>query len=121
VYVEAKWDALLGTGKGAAPDTRDDQVVLRRDSLRADPALAGDRRELVVLGISNTRQDLTVYREAEGLSLRPVRVEWLTWSDLAGRDVHPLSGEFRRYLAWKRGFDRGRATGGLADDAAAAT
>ena len=43
IYVEAKWGAELGTGKGASAKKPEDQIVLRRDSLRKDPALRRTR------------------------------------------------------------------------------
>lgn len=102
VYVEAKWDAGLGSGKGAEEGTHDDQVVLRRDSLRADPGLADDDRLFVVLGVSSEIPDLAVYDEPSDTSKRPVRISWISWDDLAGCDAHPLAAAFRRYIAWKR-------------------
>jgi hypothetical protein len=104
IYVEAKWDAGLGTGKGADEGIRDDQIVLRRASFRADPALADDGRLFVVLGVSNETLDLTVYDEPSTGSERPVQISWISWDDLAGCDVHPLATDFRRYIAWKRSF-----------------
>ena len=104
VYVEAKWEAALGTGKGATEDIRDDQIVLRRDSLRSDPALVADGRLFVVLGVSNGKRDLAAYEETDDANHRPVQIAWTTWSDLARCDAHPLAAEFRRYLAWKRSF-----------------
>jgi hypothetical protein len=97
IYVEAKWNAKLGFGKGATEKSRDDQVVLRRDSFRADPKLRAHRRPFVVLGISNQRPDLAVYGESSD-----VTVGWLTWADMAQCDAHPLAREFREYLDWKR-------------------
>ena len=91
-----------GTGKGALPGGRDDQVVLRRDSLRADPALIDDRRQFVVLGIANTRPDLRVYTDPSPHGPARVRIAWLTWAELARCEAHPLAAEFRRYLEWKR-------------------
>ena len=86
---------------------RDDQVVLRRDALRNDPATARDSRQFVVLGISNARPDLSAYNEASRQpALRAVRIEWMTWSELARCEAHPLAREFRRYLEWKRGLAR---------------
>jgi hypothetical protein len=38
VYVEAKWGAGIGTGRGKVADVPDDQIVLRRDSLAATRA-----------------------------------------------------------------------------------
>jgi hypothetical protein len=105
IYVESKWGAALGTGKGAVERALDDQVVLRRDSMRKDPRLARDSaRPYVVLGVSNAPPDLTSYaEEGAGREMRPVSVAWITWDDLAGCDVHPHADEFARYLAWKRG------------------
>jgi hypothetical protein len=104
VYVESKWGASLGTGKGAAGGTLDDQIVLRRDSLRKDPALAGDPdRPYLVLGVSDDPPDLAIYDEARNADgLRPVSIAWITWDDLAACDAHPHAEEFARYLAWKR-------------------
>jgi hypothetical protein len=111
VYVEAKWDAALGSGKGAAPGREDDQVILRRDAFRAEPKLAADEREFVVLGVSNEAPDLSAYDEAPlKRPLRPVQVRWLTWADLSECDAHPLSSEFRRYLEWKRDLAEKRPT-----------
>jgi hypothetical protein len=102
VYVEAKWDAALGTGKGATNDRRDDQIILRRDALRAERALANDHRKFVVLGISNETPDLTHYAELQfDEPQRPVTIAWLTWQDLATCELHPMASEFRRYLQWK--------------------
>lgn len=101
VYVEAKWHAAIGTGRGKVAGVRDDQVVLRRDSLRADPALHGDVRELVVLGVSPAAPDLKRWVEHDPGD-RPVTITWLTWDDLAECSAHPLAAVFGRYLAWKR-------------------
>jgi hypothetical protein len=103
VYVEAKWNAALGTGKGSADGAKDDQVVLRRDSMRADPALIDDKRQFVVLGVSNTVPDLAAYAEHGQPDRKRVTIAWLTWDDLASCDHHPRAEEFRRYLEWKRG------------------
>ena len=73
VYVEAKWEAAIGTGKGAEDGDRDDQVVLRRDSMRKDPSLRGDKRSFVVLGISNAVPDLTPYSEPHRAVLASVQ------------------------------------------------
>jgi hypothetical protein len=100
IYVEAKWNAGLGAGKGAEDGQRDDQVILRRDSLRNDPKLKADARHRVVLGVSNNVPDLGIYDEAENQV--PVLIAWLTWEDLAECASHPLADEFTRYLAWKR-------------------
>lgn len=103
IYVEAKWDAVLGAGKGRVEGEQDDQIVLRRDAMRVEKALADDRREFIVLGISNDAPDLSVYDEARRQPpLRPVQIAWLTWVDLADCDAHPRAGEFRQYLRWKR-------------------
>lgn len=99
IYVEAKWDAALGTGKGAVEGEEDDQVVLRRAAMRADPALVEDRRAFVVLGMSNEMPDLSVYEEApQQPPLRPVAITWLTWSgpramrgSSAGGRIRPVS------------------------------
>src|SRR4051812_22181899 len=65
VHVEAKWNAKLSTGKGAAHGTRDDQVVLRRDALRAlDEKTPG--RPLVVLCVGNRPIDTSSYNEQAG-------------------------------------------------------
>lgn len=101
VYVEAKWNAGLGTGKGRTTDVPDDQVVLRRDSLRGDPGLKRDERAFAVLGISGHKPDLAKWHESES-ELREVSVAWLTWDELAQCPEHPLADEFGRYIAWKR-------------------
>lgn len=101
IYVEAKWNASLGTGKGKIDGDPDDQIVLRRDSMRKDPALERDQRTFVVLGVSNDMPDLDVYEEHDDPS-RSVTVAWTTWANLADCDVHPRADEFRQYLAWKR-------------------
>ena len=90
MYVEAKWDAAIGTGKGAAEGDRDNQIVLRRGSLRKDPTLANDRRSLLVVGVSRVLPDPSVYDETD--------VAWLTWDDLAACSVHPRAEDFGRYL-----------------------
>jgi hypothetical protein len=111
VYVEAKWDAGLGTGKGSGEGGRDDQIVLRRDSFRTDPARKEDRRRFVVLVVSNAEPDLSRYLEAsQPQQLRRVSVAWLTWSELASCDAHPLAADFRGYLAWKRQLAGARAS-----------
>ena len=43
MYIEAKWNASLGTGEGNTDEALDDQVVLRRDSFRKHPALRYDQ------------------------------------------------------------------------------
>jgi hypothetical protein len=101
VYVEAKWNAQVGTGKGKTSGIPDDQIVLRRDSLRDDPALKNDDRVFVVLGISEDKPDLVKWREPDD-HLRAVSVAWLTWDELAECPEHPLADEFGRYIAWKR-------------------
>ncbi len=101
IYVEAKWRAAIGTGKGKAAGIRDDQIVLRRNSMRADPALEVDQRLFVVLGVSEHKPDLAAWVEPEGPA-RPVRVAWLTWNDLSACAAHPLAEEFSRFIAWKR-------------------
>jgi hypothetical protein len=101
VYVEAKWDAKVGTGKGKAADVPDDQIVLRRDSLRADPAHKSNERVMAVLGISERKPNLAKWHEPDG-DLRPVSIAWLTWNELAECPEHPLADEFSRYLTWKR-------------------
>ncbi len=113
MYVEAKWDADIGTGKGADEGVRDDQIVLRRDSLRKDPTLESDVRRFVVAGVSNVALDLTVYGEADASVPRSVTLTWLTWDDLASCSSHPRADEFARYLKWKRehGNPRGKAKG----------
>jgi hypothetical protein len=100
IYVEAKWRADLGTGRGSVAGTSDDQIVLRRDSFRKDAALSQGERPLVVLGIGPVEEDLARYIE-EDASLRRVAVQWLTWPLLAECPTHPLAEEFGRYLAWK--------------------
>jgi hypothetical protein len=100
IYVEAKWAAALGTGQGAGAGQADDQVVLRRDSLRKDPARAGDERPFVVLGVAPAAASLDAYAETDP-ALRPVSIRWLTWSALSGCAQHPLAAEFERYLQWK--------------------
>jgi hypothetical protein len=77
VYVEAKWEAVLGTGKGATEGIRDDQVVLRRDSFRSDLARVADGRVFIVLGVSNAKPDLTAYEEKADRQqpTRPDRVD----------------------------------------------
>jgi hypothetical protein len=101
IYVEAKWSAGIGTGRGSTGGVPDDQIVLRRDSLRNDPLLRGDTRALAVLGVSETRTDVTKWDEGH-TNERPVTVAWLTWDELAECPAHPFAGEFRRYLDWKR-------------------
>lgn len=101
VYVEAKWNAMVGTGKGKAADVPDDQIVLRRDSLRSDPGLKSDQRAFVVLGVSEHKPDLAKWHERDG-DRRQVTVAWLTWEELAECPEHPLTDEFGRYIAWKR-------------------
>src|SRR4051812_19530243 len=78
IYVESKWLAGLGAGAGAEADTLDDQMVLRRDSLRKDPALSGDDRCFVVLGVSQVHENTDAHGppNTEG---KDVRIGWLTW------------------------------------------
>jgi hypothetical protein len=101
VYVEAKWKASIGTGRGRVADVPDDQIILRRDSLRSDPTLEGDQRAFAVLGISPLKPDLAKWRESDR-DHRTVTVAWLTWDELAECPEHPLTAEFGRYIAWKR-------------------
>jgi hypothetical protein len=102
IYVEAKWDAALGTGKGATQGSREDQIVLRRDSLRLQHKLADGDRALVVLGVATALADLSAYEEAPSiLTASAVEIGWLTWNDLASCEVHPRAAEFKRYLEWK--------------------
>lgn len=101
IYVEAKWSADIGTGKGKIAGIPDDQIQLRRDSLRTDPALAGDTRALVVLGVSEAKPDLSKWHESADTD-RKVTIAWLTWDELAECPHHPLGDELRRYLSWKR-------------------
>jgi hypothetical protein len=100
IYVEAKWRADLGTGRGASIDKPDDQIVLRRDSMRKDPALRGDERTLVVLGVTPVDTGVDAYAERDP-SLRPVSVHWLTWQSLATCSAHPHAVELQRYLDWR--------------------
>ena len=103
IYVEAKWRAALGSGKGAGDGEREDQIVLRRGSMRRDPSLASDANRLyVVLGVSNDIADLTPYDDAAEPALRRVEVRWLRWADLAECALHPHAEEFGRYLQWKQ-------------------
>ncbi len=102
IYVEAKWNAALGTGKGAKIGTKDNQVILRRDSMRVDPALEADARAFVVLGVSNDVPNLDIYNGGfPAASRRPVHIAWVTWTQLAKCDVHPRAAEFRAYLQWR--------------------
>lgn len=101
VYVEAKWNAAVGTGKGKATEVPDDQIVLRRDSLRTDPALKSDERVFAVLGISEHKLDVVRWQE-HATGLRPVTVAWLAWDELTECSEHPRADEFGRYSAWKR-------------------
>ena len=101
IYVEAKWSADIGTGEGRDAKVHDDQIVLRRDSLRTDPALRGDDRAFAVLIVSETEQDLARWDEPDG-DARPVTIARLSWDDLAECPTHPLAEEFGRYVARKR-------------------
>jgi hypothetical protein len=101
VYVEAKWNASVGTGKGKTTEVPDDQIVLRRDSLRNDPVSQHDNRTFAVLGISEATPDLAKWNEHDA-SLRRVTIAWLTWDDVAACTAHPFADEFARYITWKR-------------------
>lgn len=101
VYVEAKWNAKVGTGQGKVTGVPDDQIVLRRDSLRGNPALKGDERAFAVLGVSERMPELAKWHEAES-GLRAIIITWVTWNDLSECPVHPLADEFGRYISWKR-------------------
>ena len=79
----------------------DDQIVLRRDSLRTDPTLKNDNRAFAVLGISEHKPYSARWHEHES-NLRPVTITWLTWDELSECSEHPLADEFGRYIAWKR-------------------
>jgi hypothetical protein len=105
VYVEAKWNAEVGTGKGKTTGVPDDQIVLRRDSLRNDPGLESAKGLRAVLGVSEVRPDMAKWHEPAG-DQRAVAIAWLDWDDLAQCPTHPLTEEFRRYLAWKRAHAR---------------
>lgn len=97
VYVEAKWEAALGTGRGASEGAVDDQIVLRCKAFTAHGIDV--ERPRIVLGISRARPDLGVYdsvARATGVS-----VHWLTWTELASCNEHPRALEFREYLAWR--------------------
>jgi hypothetical protein len=101
IYVEAKWGADIGTGKGKDASVPDDQVVLRRDSLRNDPNRRDGVEALAVLGVSEAKPDLSRWAEPDETE-RVVLLAWLTWDDLAECAAHPHSDEFARYIAWKR-------------------
>jgi hypothetical protein len=100
VYVETKWSAKVGTGKGKAAD-----VPTTRSSCAASPFGTTPRtratRVMAVLGISERKPDLAKWHETDG-NLRPVSIAWLTWDELSECPEHPLADEFGRYLAWKR-------------------
>jgi hypothetical protein len=100
IYVEAKWLAGLGTGRGRALEIVDDQIVLRRDSMRKDKRLPGEQRSFVVLGVSRKLPPLDVYAENDQ-SMRPVDIRWVTWGTLASCPHHPVGAEFERHLEWK--------------------
>lgn len=100
VYVEAKWHATLGTGRGADAGIPADQIELRRDSLLNDPGLANDGRAHAVLLITETGRNDTEPSAATGPEKVPIAS--LTWAELAECPTHPLADEFKRYLAWKR-------------------
>lgn len=72
IYIEAKWKAKVGTGKRTVADIPDDQIVLRRDSLRSDPALKNDKRVLAILGVSEHKPDLASWHEQEATLARSV-------------------------------------------------
>ena len=55
--------------------SRDDQIVLRRDSLRNDPTLKNDSRAFAVLGISEHKPYSARWHEHES-NLRPVTITW---------------------------------------------
>lgn len=106
MYVEAKWHAELGSGRGAQEGKRDDQVVLRRESITHDPALAEHPGQRLVLGVSNHRQDVSAYaRGAEASAGRQIEVRWMTWQDLTQCGAHPHADEFKRYLDWKNALN----------------
>jgi hypothetical protein len=88
-------------GKGAVAGERDDQLVLRRDSLAKDPAFDGEGRPRFVLQVSRETHDVAGYELVNGR--RRVSVRGLTWAHLAACSTHPLAEEFRRYLAWRSG------------------
>jgi hypothetical protein len=98
---ETGWHGGLETGKGAVAGEVDDQIVLRRDAMRADKAFDGVARPHVVLGVSPTVADLAAYAEAIAAA-RPVAIRWVTWQDLSKIPGHPAGEEFRRYLARKQ-------------------
>jgi hypothetical protein len=97
LYVEAKWDAKLGMGKGSSEDQVDDQIVLRCRALASPPVDNG--RPRIVLGVSRALPHLGIY-ESVSQETGAV-VSWLTWADLARCGQHPLASEFSTYLAWK--------------------
>ena len=99
IYVEAKWDAGIGTGKGQKEGQLDDQIVLRRRALRANYKYP-DSRLRIVLGISRVVPSTDVYLEADPPE-PPVLISWLTWQDLAECPAHPYAEEFERYLTWR--------------------
>jgi hypothetical protein len=101
VYVEAKWGAAIGSGRGKDADVPDDQVVLRRDSLRKDPDLRGREGVYAVVGVSEDKPRLSRWAESNDAA-RDVLIAWLTWDELAECPEHPFADEFKRYLAWKR-------------------
>lgn len=108
VYVEAKWQAAVGTGKGKAAGIPADQIELRRDSLRSDPALKHDHRPFAVLGVSEKKPAMAAWKETHE-HLPPVHVAWLTWDELAQCPHHPSAAEFKRYITWKRALAAGQA------------
>lgn len=101
MYVEAKWDAILGTGRGATAKSRDDQVVLRRLALRAEASANPGERLRAVVGVSRLAHDLGIYEE-HVVPTFPVEVRWITWERLAQCQAHPLAEQFRKYVSWKK-------------------
>lgn len=109
VYVEAKWNASIGKGKGKDTGIPDDQIILRRDALRATAEAVDDTVTLAVLGVSEHVPDLSPWL-VDGSRLRPVVVRWLSWDDIADCPVHPCGEEFARYIVWKRKVSLSTAT-----------
>lgn len=102
VFVEAKWDAPLGTGKGAAVGVRDDQVLLRQAALASTTQ---DGRRCLVLMVARAAMTTASYAPLPA-------VVATTWQQLARCECHPHADEFREYLAWKErwaGADRRRS------------
>jgi hypothetical protein len=98
IYVEAKWRATLGTGRGVDEETPDDQIVLRCRALGA--AARDESPPRVVLGISVNGSEVDVYQHVADET--DVVVRWLTWTDLATCHEHPQAQAFSSYLAWKQ-------------------